>query len=275
MAVRSLRILVDNVVAEARLGFEHGWSVWIDAGQDGCFLWDTGQTGLVLPNAAALGIAPATARAVALSHGHYDHSGGLAALAAAGYAGPVYGHPDVWLRRYSRRDAHTYRSAGMDDGRLPEGLPGFVATRDTRRIAPGLTFVTDIPRRPGLFTATANLFRDTAGHVPDVVADDAFLVIDAPEGPLVLLGCCHAGLANTLLTVRERCGIEQVRTVAGGLHLAGAPETALAETVAILVRFGVSRLYPGHCTGQTGIDYLGEHFPGTVTPTGSGLEILP
>lgn len=275
MAVRSLRVLVDNVSSDSRLAAEHGWSVWIDAGKAGCFLWDTGQTGLVAQNAAALGIDPTAAQSIALSHGHYDHSGGLATLIEAGYAGPVYGHPDVWQQRYSRRDATTYRSAGMDDGRLPNGLPEFIPVRETQTLAPGLTCVTDIPRRSGNFTATANLFCDTAGHVPDLVPDDAFLVIDTPEGKLALLGCCHAGLANSLEAARDTCGIERFQTVVGGLHLIGAPESAMAETVDALTRFGVTRLYAGHCTGQAGLDYLREHFQGDFTPTGAGLVIIP
>lgn len=268
-------ILSDNRSLDDRLAFEHGWSAWIDAGPAGCLLWDTGQTGVFLDNARTLGVDPTTARAVGLSHGHHDHAGGLPELLAAGYAGPVHGHPDVLLRRYSRRDSATFRSIGMGDGRLAGGFPGFAPMPDVRELLPGVTMLAAISRLPGNHTATDNLFRDTAGNIPDDVPDDAFLVIDGVDGPLVLLGCCHAGLANSLARVRSRLGISRIAAVAGGLHLGGASRQALAQAVKSLKAFGVKRLYPGHCTGQAGLDYLREHFPGEVTESGCGLVIRP
>ncbi len=275
MTVTSLLVLADNKAVDDRLGFEHGWSVWIDCAADGCFLWDTGQTGVFLDNARILGVDPTTVRAVALSHGHHDHAGGLPTLLNAGYRGPVIGHPDILLRRYSRRGETTFRSIGMGDGRLADGIPGFLPVQDTVELAEGLTFVTSITRRPGSFTATDNLFRDTAGHVPDDIPDDAFLVIDAPDGPMVLLGCCHAGLPNTLAHAGARLGLSRIHTVAGGLHLGGAPREALAETVQSLSDWGVRRLLPGHCTGPAGLDFLREHFSGELLESGCGLCIQP
>lgn len=269
----SILILSDNRSLDDRLAFEHGWSVWIDRGPDGCLLWDTGQTGIFLDNAGILGVKPATARVVALSHGHYDHSGGLAGLLDAGYAGPVYGHKDVLLRRYSRRGSATFRSIGMSDGRFAAGIPHFVPVQGRRELLPGVTLVAGIPRLPGNAMATTNLFRDTAGQVPDDVPDDAFLVIDGKDGPVVVLGCCHAGLANSLAQAKACLGVSRLAAVIGGMHLGGAGPEALRQAVASLRAFGVARLYPGHCTGQEGLATLREHFPGAVTETGSGLAL--
>ena len=111
--------------------------------------------------------------------------------------------------------------------------------------------------------------------VPDTVPDDACLVADVPQGPLVLLGCCHSGLGNTLFHLRERLGLASVHTIVGGLHLTDASGSALEETVAILHEFDVRRLFVGHCTGNTALSALGTSFSGTTVVTGSGLSIEP
>ena len=275
MGAAAIHVLADNRSEADALAFEHGWSAWIDCGADGCILWDTGQTGVFLQNARILGMDPVGARCVALSHGHHDHAGGLAALLAAGYAGKVFGHPDVWLRRYSRRGGTTFRSIGMGDGRLAGGIPDFTPVTDIAVLAPGVVMVTGIPRRPGNFTATDNLFRDTAGQEPDDVPDDAFLVIDGRDGPFVLLGCCHAGLANTLAHARERLGLSRIEAVAGGLHLGGAETKVLGQAAKALETHGVQRLFPGHCTGREGVEYLRGAFRGEIVESGCGLIIQP
>jgi 7,8-dihydropterin-6-yl-methyl-4-(beta-D-ribofuranosyl)aminobenzene 5'-phosphate synthase len=269
----TLRILADNRSVDPALPFEHGWSVWVDLGSAGAWLWDTGQTDLFWENAAHCGLDLTRAAGVALSHGHHDHAGGLPTLVAAGYAGPVIGHPDVLSRRYSRRGGSTFRSIGMGDGRLAGGVPGFRPVTDCLELAPGLTFVTGIERRPGNFQATEHLFRDTAGLEPDTVPDDACLVIDGADGPVVLLGCCHAGLANTFSHLRRRLGLTSLPTVVGGLHLAGAPPQAFDEIERTLAAFAVQTVYTGHCTGESGENALGRRFAGRMIPTGCGLVI--
>jgi len=269
----TLSILTDNRSADPELGFEHGWSVLVDLGAQGRWLWDTGQTGLFLENARALGLDPTRCDGLALSHGHHDHAGGLPALLEAGFTGPIVGHPELLSRRYSRRDGLTYRSIGMGDGRISLPLPGYSPETDIRELAPGLTFVTGIVRRPGAFAATTDLFRDTAGQETDTVPDDACLVLDGEKGTVVLLGCCHSGLGNTLAHLRARLGITEIEAVIGGLHLGKAPDWALDETLASLAEYGVARLSPGHCTGEAGFDRLQQDFPGRTTITGAGMRL--
>lgn len=269
----TLRILADNRSDRSDLRFEHGWSVWLDLGPHGCWLWDTGQSWLFAENARACGIDVRRAAGLALSHGHHDHAGGLPMLLSAGFCSPMVGHPDVFSRRYSLHGGKTYRSIGMGDGRLPARLPGFMLETGVRVLAPGLTFVTGIPRRPGNFQATQHLFRDTAGQEPDAVPDDACLVIEGRKGPAVLLGCCHAGLANTLAHVRQVLGLDTIATVIGGLHLTGAPLQAMAETADALAAAGVSAVHPGHCTGQDALKALADRFPGRLAPTGCGQSL--
>ena len=275
MPQRTLHILMDNRTDGETLTFEHGWSAWLDLGSDGAWLWDTGQTGEFLKNATKMGINPLDATGVALSHGHYDHAGGLSMLLAGGFDGPVVAHPDFMAVRYSRRGQSTFRSIGIGDGRLLNTPCHFLPTGDLRELAPGVVFVSGITRRPGAFTATYDLFLDTAGLVPDAVPDDACLVIDNPQGPLVLLGCCHSGLGNTLFHVSNRLGFSSFHTVVGGLHLSGAPVAAVEEAAAALKHFGVQRLFPGHCTGEIAVKALRACFSGEIIATGSGLRIDP
>ena len=270
----TLHVLVDNQAMNPALGFEHGWSVLVGLEDGPRWLWDTGQTELFLANARALGLDLRDIAGLAVSHGHHDHAGGLPGLLAAGFTGPVVGHPAMLSRRYCRRDGSTYRSIGMGDGRLPLPPPGFSPEEDLRELAPGLVFLTGIARQPGAFAATDNFFLDTAGLVPDTVPDDACLVIAGEDGPAVLLGCCHSGLGNTLAQVRRRLGLTAVDTVIGGLHLGRAPESALAETRDALTAFGVRQLQAGHCTGAAALDWLDQNWRGQVLPTGSGLTLV-
>ena len=269
-------VLCDNDTARADCGCEWGLALAIDLGNDlgndregrGLWLWDTSKTGLFLKNAAALGVDVSQARGLALSHGHYDHTGGLAALrSSTAFCGSIHAHPACALPRYAEEsDGKPRRSIGP-----PAPLPGFVPAQALTHLAPGLTLVTDIPRAPGRFQAVQGFALDPAGTEPDSVPDDAFLVLESAHGPVVILGCCHSGLANSLACLRERLDISQVHAVLGGLHLFKAGPEALEETAQAVEEFGVRCLIAGHCTGAASLGLLRRRLPGReVLPLAAG-----
>lgn len=255
-AARRVVVLCDNDAGRTDCGCEWGLALAIDLGSapddGGLWLWDTGQSDLFLKNAAALGLDAASARGLALSHGHYDHTGGLAALLRAGFKGSVHAHPACALERWAEeKDGKPRRAIGP-----PAALPAFLPTGPVTELAPGLRMLTDIPRAPGRFQAVAGFSLDPEGHRPDPVADDAFLALDTQSGPVLILGCCHSGLANSLACARERLGLERIHAVVGGLHLFNAGPDALQETALALREAGVETLMAGHCTGAKALDAL-------------------
>ncbi|MBI5520764.1 MAG: MBL fold metallo-hydrolase [Desulfovibrio sp.] len=231
--------------AEAH-GDEAGGSLW---------LWDTGKTGLFLQNAAALGVDVSSARGLALSHGHYDHTGGMGALLAAGLTGAIHAHPSCAQDRWAREKGRPLHIGP------PAQLPPFIPAGPVTKLAPGLTMLTDIPRAPGRFQAVQGFSRDPEGREPDHVPDDAFLVLETAQGPVAVLGCCHSGLANSLACAAQRLGIRSFFAVLGGLHLFQAGAEALRETADALAHYEVRQLVAGHCTGRDRTEALRNLLP--------------
>jgi 7,8-dihydropterin-6-yl-methyl-4-(beta-D-ribofuranosyl)aminobenzene 5'-phosphate synthase len=273
MSGRTVTILCDNAPGP-ELGGEWGLAMALDLGPDddgpAPWLWDTGQTDLSVRNARALGVDLAAARGLALSHGHYDHTGGLDALLAAGFRGAIHAHPACARKRFAEEpNGKPRRPIGP-----PRPLPEFIPSGPVTRLAPGLTLITDIPRADGAFQAVRGFTWDLAGREPDNVPDDAFLVMDSDSGPVVILGCCHSGLGNSLAAARERLGLTEAFAVLGGLHLYAAGPEAIAETAQALRGFDVKRLITGHCTGADRLPVLAALLPDTrVEALRSGLVI--
>ena len=271
-----IHVLCDNRSLRPGFGDEHGLSLCLDLADGYRLLWDTGQSGLFLDNARKMGIDPASFQGLALSHGHYDHAGGLAALLRSGFSGPIHAHQDMAQGRWKEGEDGSPVSIGMDPEGLPQGLPGslpgFAPVSGMAELRPGVTMVTDVPRGEGRFQSVAGFFLDTDLSRPDPTMDDSCLVLDTQTGPVVVLGCCHSGLANTLGRVRELMGLEAVHAVLGGFHLNNAPDWAVEETMATLKEFGVRRVLPCHCTGDAATRAMAEAMSG-VEPLAAGAVV--
>ncbi|MGE4506551.1 MAG: MBL fold metallo-hydrolase [Desulfovibrionaceae bacterium] len=262
------------------LASEWGLAMALERPSDGAlWLWDAGASPCIITNAASLGVDLSRARGLALSHGHWDHTGGILALLRAGFRGPVYLHPAGLSKRWHvdpQGPGAKGKARRVEEIGIREELPPTTPVRGVVELDEGLHLLTDVPRLPGNREAVDHFFFDAAGTRPDRVEDDAFLVVRSPEGEAaVILGCCHSGLANSLEHMRGTLGIDKVSTLVGGLHLYEADEIALEQAVEAVKRFGIRRIFAGHCTGRLGVEFLRrglEPLGCEVVWTGSGTR---
>jgi 7,8-dihydropterin-6-yl-methyl-4-(beta-D-ribofuranosyl)aminobenzene 5'-phosphate synthase len=239
---------------------EHGLAYLIET-TEGRLLFDTGQSGTVLlHNLQVLGIDPSTIDALALSHAHYDHTGGLPALLEHLRPGiPLYANADLFRERFSRRGDRT-ASIGLALTRA-ELAARLTLKLDTspQQIFAGVWTTGQITARPEFQGGSdALLMRQGDGLAADTYQDDMALVLQDGDSLMLLCGCCHAGLLNTLAHVQQAFHAP-VSRIAGGLHLASVSADDLhhcGHTLAGLP--ALQCLQPGHCTGEAAVRALAQ-----------------
>lgn len=267
----TITILVDN---HSENGFraEHGFSLWIEA--DGRkILFDTGQTHAFHANAKHLGIDTDKADLLVLSHGHYDHTGGLPQAVHPDHPIPVYGHPGIVRPRYSIREGianpiHMPRPSMIVLDRLPGEYLHWV--HQPMPITDRIGLTGPIPRTTEFEDTGGPFFLDPTGHRPDPIDDDLALWIKTDHGLVVCCGCCHSGLINTLNRVSELGGDTRIRAVIGGFHLVNADTLRLERTADALKDLTIDTIIPCHCTGVDAGAFLENALGPKVRPGSTG-----
>lgn len=284
MAKERLKItcLVDNTAQRSsELWAEHGLAFLIET-ETGRVLYDTGQSGTVLMhNMEKLGIDPMTIDALAISHAHDDHTGGLATLLThTRKTLPLYAHSGLFEARYSRRAGETI-SIGIPLTRT--ALDAQVSLRlstEPQQVWPGVWTTGEITERPEPegrsehHLIRADSERAQGEWLPDPYRDDLSLVVQARQGLILLCGCCHAGLLNTLAHVQDSFH-RPIVAIAGGTHLANANGAHLTHVGEVLAaQESVQRVYLNHCSGETGyVSLLLSLGPSVVRPCPAGAEL--
>lgn len=246
-----LKILVDNVAAPGLLA-EHGFSLLIEV-NDQNILFDTGQ-GKALPhNAEKMNIALQATDLLILSHGHYDHTGGLPTVLHASYHVDVYCHGAAFLPRYSinsgvAKPVKMIPEAMIAMNSLPEERMHWVAK--PLKISDHIGITGEIPRTSDFENTGGAFYFDQDGKRTDSIKDDMAIWINTDKGLVICIGCCHAGIINTLAYIRELTGESKIHTLVGGLHLLNADQRRLEKTIDELQQFNIEQIVPCHCTGD-------------------------
>ncbi len=255
---------------------EHGLAYWIDwNGQR--VLFDTGQGAVLTGNAYKLGIPLDEVDSVVLSHGHYDHTGGLAQVLRSARRTTLYLHPAALASKYAPRKDGAAREIGMPlavHEALRCQLPAIVLTESPTEVCPGLWVTGQVPRATDFEDTGGRFFLDAACTTPDPLLDDQSVFFETPTGIVVLLGCAHSGVVNTLRYVRQLSGGKPVRAVLGGMHLISASPARIAQTIDAFRNFDLQLLAPAHCTGLPATAALWTAFPAqcVVCHTGTRFE---
>lgn len=246
--------LSENTVSGRDLVGEWGLSFFVRYG-DAALLFDTGAGESVSANAGTLGVDLAAVDKILLSHGHFDHTGGIPhALRAIGRdTVPVYGHPDIFTRKYSRKKKDTCSFAGIPWAR--EELERLGA--EFRLSAGPVWFGDDIvlsgeePMTTGFETVSDKLLIKTGdgGYVHDEMKDDQSLFLITDLGLVILLGCAHRGMINIIRYAVELTGVDRVHMVVGGTHLVAAPDGQIDASIEALRELKVDWVGVSHCTG--------------------------
>ena len=279
MASQSVRItvLADNTASGRGLLAEHGLAFWIETGHTRV-LFDTGQGNVLLHNASKLGVELELADAVVLSHGHYDHTGGLADVLRPACRAKVYTHPAALRPKYARDTDGAVRNIGVspeNERAARDVARELIWTKGPVEIARGLFATGEIPRVTDFEDTGGAFFLDEESQQPDPLIDDQAVFYESPSGSVVFLGCAHAGVINTLRHIRQLTSGRPIHTVVGGMHLVEAGPRRMDRTVAELRRLGVQRLAPAHCTGPAATALLWSEFPERCIPShvGTAMEV--
>ncbi|MDY7109528.1 MAG: MBL fold metallo-hydrolase [Planctomycetota bacterium] len=256
-------VLVENTAARADLGAEHGLAYWIEVG-DRRVLFDTGQTDLILRNAAALEVDLASADTIVLSHGHFDHTGGLAAVLPLCPEARVFIHPRAFEAKFSRHPdgkVHDISMPAASAEALHRHAGPVTQTDQPAEIVDRLFATGAVPRVNDFEDTGGDFHLDAACTTPDPIVDDQALYFRGSEGVAVLLGCAHAGVVNTLEHIAHLTEGKPIHTVLGGMHLHSAIDRRLAATTEALRAHSIALLGPAHCTGADPTALLRARFP--------------
>jgi 7,8-dihydropterin-6-yl-methyl-4-(beta-D-ribofuranosyl)aminobenzene 5'-phosphate synthase len=232
-----LTVLTENA-ASGKFAAEHGLSYLIEH-DNTMLLFDTGHSDIFLKNAIKLNIDIDKVQTVALSHGHWDHGDGLRFINNK----KLISHPDIFKKRYSKNSGN-YIGLSMTKNEIYKNFE-FISSLTPFHITDKIIFLGEIPREND-FESKKTTFIDENG-IYDFVPDDSALAIINNNQLVVISGCAHSGICNTIEYAKNVTGISTIQTVIGGFHLK-VNDVQTKKTIEYLKQLDIENILPSHCT---------------------------
>jgi 7,8-dihydropterin-6-yl-methyl-4-(beta-D-ribofuranosyl)aminobenzene 5'-phosphate synthase len=272
----AITLLVDNIACLPYIA-EHGFSVMVEY-QNQHILFDTGQSSALYANSHYLKTPLKEVDYLILSHGHYDHGGNLSGVVSLSPNLQFYAHPNCRSPRYSHHPNKPTRSIALTDANLVaiESLNSSQVhwCEAPTQILPGLTLSGPIPRLNSFEDTGGHFSLDPLGHKIDLIPDDMAMWIETTDGLVVICGCCHSGIVNTLEYIKSLHPEQTFNTLIGGLHLLNASKDRMEQTLSYLNTCHFKRIIPAHCTGEHSMELLHKSLNCQVEKGHVGLRII-
>ena len=240
---------------------EHGFSMLVETDKGHRVLVDTGASEeVLLHNLSLLELSVDKIDAVFITHGHYDHVGGLAPFAKAGV--PIFMHPKALVR-----PRLAVNNDKMVDLSIPEKVAQGLASSNLRlvstmtEIIDGVKTSGEISRLFPFEVAGNYMIKVGENLVVDNFNDEQVLYISSKKGLIIVIGCGHAGIVNIVHQAKKLTG-SKIFMIAGGFHLYCGDTERLLKTMDHLKNLGVERVVPMHCTGFEAMKLISDRFTG-------------
>jgi len=255
--------LCENTAANMDLLAEVGLSILVETDEVN-ILFDSGQGIVASYNADALGIDLSKIDKIVLSHGHFDHTGGLREiLRKMRKEVEIIAHPDIWAAKYIHYQGQQDRYVGIpfQQQELESLGAKFNLTTKSTRITDNIATTGEISMVTDFEEIDSILFvKDESGWLPDKLLDDQALIINTEPGLVVILGCAHRGIINTLYHAQQLTGIRPLYMVLGGAHLISASKERILSTITALKELNIQSLGASHCTGLPASMLIAQEF---------------
>lgn len=276
-----ITIVVENsaTIRNSSVWAQHGLSILLELGfglDRMKLLMDTGtSSSVMLHNADALNIDLSEIDLISLSHGHYDHTGGLMGVLHRRKSRiAVLAHPDIFAPKLKARP--TLKFIGLPFNRAEAEAAGaiFLEARNPVAIAPGFTTTGEVPRIESFEKVEGFWTVKDGQYCQDIIPDDQSLAVNiSSKGLAVVTGCAHSGIINTIRYAQKITGVEKLYAVIGGFHLMDADEGRIEATAKALKELDPAIVRPGHCTGQKAVCRLQEALGERCRPLAVGDSI--